>query len=614
MHGPGYLYTNNGHIDNILYASKLLHQRINDLIFAGALKLSEVEKTHNVYVNGHFRPFVATAFEYEKVTIKNAQFDSTVEFPIPAFGDFLHDMVCRFRLPEIRAKTGTLAEGAVFGASGSVSGSVYNANGPYTEKTFRNMVRYCEFPGNRIFTNVSFIISGNVIDSYSEYVPVMLEKFTVHPAKRDGYNRLVGQQNIHSGIMDRSCKFNQYFNGPQVPKLTQPALDVWHKLKFWFNDDVRSAIPTFALPIGQRSIVMRTAPMSKILYEVPSLYITSCAIKPHDEAQIAHILGELKSVNINFSGRGAEGINAKIADLMMSISAYECAADKLLHLQGIMNTAIACSAALHCGTLGSTFPLHSAGKTGTVTSKLSSLATTISSLLHLLRRADAATMPALYTPLEQYNGLEPTGDIVAELYINNIFINPEVYDIFVKRASFSLIRVYREFVKTIDSVNSVTLNTLKYPVEYMFIGIQPAQNQSDDNPNQWRDWHRMTHQTTDESNKYHIDIPTAESLRLTSDGMPVLINGAPHTFHNSYIPYHYGNDIITPNDMGCFFINMALFPRDYQPSGHINASQREIKLDFELVQNDTKHKIIITTVCINFLMISKECIKLRYID
>jgi len=90
-----------------------------------------------------------------------------------------------------------------------------------------------------------------------------------------------------------------------------------------------------------------------------------------------------------------------------------------------------------------------------------------------------------------------------ELYINNIFVNPEVHDIYIKRIGFSLIRVYRQHNQRCNSDNTdeKLLSQLKWPIEYMFVGLRPTWNIKDvtvsgakvtGNQNQWRDWHRLT--------------------------------------------------------------------------------------------------------------------------
>jgi hypothetical protein len=61
-----------------------------------------------------------------------------------------------------------------------------------------------------------------------------------------------------------------------------------------------------------------------------------------------------------------------------------------------------------------------------------------------------------------------------ELYVNNIFVNPEVHDIFIKRIGFSLIRVHREHIESgLQSASgSVLLSKLKWPIEAMFVGMR----------------------------------------------------------------------------------------------------------------------------------------------
>ena len=64
---------------------------------------------------------------------------------------------------------------------------------------------------------------------------------------------------------------------------------------------------------------------------------------------------------------------------------------------------------------------------------------------------------------------------VAELYLNNIFMNPEIHDIFIRRVGFNLIRVHRRQVRQILDAASedILLNDLKWPIEYICFGVKP---------------------------------------------------------------------------------------------------------------------------------------------
>merc|ERR1711998_63696 len=81
-----------------------------------------------------------------------------------------------------------------------------------------------------------------------------------------------------------------------------------------------------------------------------------------------------------------------------------------------------------------------------------------------------------------------------ELYINNIFVNPEIHDIYIRRIGFTLIRVHRYMSISVneESNGEKLISQLKWPIEYLFVGMRPKWNTSHNNRWMWRDWHRMT--------------------------------------------------------------------------------------------------------------------------
>ena len=74
------------------------------------------------------------------------------------------------------------------------------------------------------------------------------------------------------------------------------------------------------------------------------------------------------------------------------------------------------------------------------------------------------------------------------------------------------------------------------------------------------------------------------------------------------MPYAYGGSSLeTPTDTGALFINFALFPRSYQPSGHINVSRaREFYIQYfsSYCTSNTPCNLIAVAVCINFLLVT----------
>lgn len=126
----------------------------------------------------------------------------------------------------------------------------------------KNFVRYVEYPGQRLFKEVKFEVNGNPLDEYKDEIMNMHQKFRVAPGKLTGWKRLVGQEvpveaysdlcsisgasvfpGAHVGLTQNvggaaapvspvnasvtSRKLDQVVYGPQTPKETQPALDMW---------------------------------------------------------------------------------------------------------------------------------------------------------------------------------------------------------------------------------------------------------------------------------------------------------------------------------------------------------------------------------------------------
>jgi hypothetical protein len=622
------LIANDGKADRMIMATKLLNQRIKDVMCARSKAgnvdvtptLVDLERTHILYVNAHFKPFAAIGYEYNKVTAQNGSnnLGSGITFSIPQFGDFFHDMVCRVRLGAVQAVSatvptpidGTTSAPSIYPTDGhnedgttntNVSYSLVDVNGnAVTDSTYRNLVRYCEYPGNRLFKLVKFDVNGNPLDQYDQMIPTMLEKFCTPPHKRVGHDRLLGQEvpvtgykPIKSAVVkdpdvntpatitkfgkgqsnqtvglynstavssvstigtplsssvsnyDVSREVMQVVNGPQTPKPVQPPLEIWNKLRFWFNDDVRLSIPSVSIPFGQRYITIDLASQTDIVYESPSIFV--------------------KKVD---------------------------------------NTSNA--------------------------------------------------QKVTFVPYFRVNGISDLIVENIELYINNIFVNPEIHDIYIKRIGFSLIRVYRQHIQTCSQSVSEEklLSQLKWPIEYMFVGLRPRWNitsvtnltgsaagQVSGNQYAWRDWHRLTKmvnavQSTDITldlnvdgtaatatqgnvmqSEYFLPVSTVDTLSLTSHGITIF-DSFNDTFFNQYMPLHYGGtSLMTPEDTGAMFVNFALFPRSYQPSGHLNISRaREtyLKWTTSYISPSTSVELLVCSVAINFLLISDGSCVLRY--
>jgi hypothetical protein len=226
-----------------------------------------------------------------------------------------------------------------------------------------------------------------------------------------------------------------------------------------------------------------------------------------------------------------------------------------------------------------------------------------------------------------------------DLYINNLFVLPEVHAIFIDRIAFTLIRVHRRQTQTLNkSADSIHLVQIKWPVEVFWIGFQPTSNLTSNatlsSPGaqtavpdaNMEDWHRYGVVTTTTTPAAQVNGASAklllkqershiQTLQLTAHGVS-LFNKFPAEFFNSYIPYQYGgSNVNTPTDPGLYMISFSLYPGVYQPSGHFNASRaRELYLDYtsSYIGSSTTATVFVNAQCINFILVTEGSATIRY--
>lgn len=393
------LITNDGKQDRMLMATQLLNTRLVEI---RALReqaghedttptLVDIERTHILFMNAHFKPFAAIGYEYNKVQPQSgtARFGAPIQYSIPQFGDFFHDMVVNVKV-----------------SAGTANGTSY-----------ADRWQWADYLGQRLFKKVKFTVNGNPLDEYDSDVYKFHETFFITPNKRTGWERCVGQEACKKGYLSlpssaplqsqsgadrvtytdnsvsdpandvsstgwnpdlRECV--EYANGLQTPKRTHPGFELWIPLLFWFNKDPRLAIPSVSIPYGQRFI------------DIELSTLNDCCRTSYDP-----LLGDIST--------------------------------------------------------------SSAGTSVTFA---------------------AASRPEITE---------------ATLYINNIFVNPEIHDIYIKRIGFNLIRVHRIQKNRISaSTSSTLLNLLKWPIETMYIGLRPSENNNTTViPNMaMENWHRFS--------------------------------------------------------------------------------------------------------------------------
>jgi len=537
------------------------------------------------------------------------------------FGDFFNDMVINISLAATSATAGTVpafpafvgTNDQVLLSTSSVSAVTNTTTGVYTKYTHEyvdiqgnvqtvgaaasNYVRYAEYPGERLFKRVKFEVNGNPLDEYTAEAYIFHQKFKITPNKQTGWKRLVGQEipiDAYSDLVSISGASN-------YPVADVNLLDV--------NGDAVPSAPTSASQTARRLTQIVNGPQ------------TPQATQPMLHMWIPLIFWFNKDPRLSIAS-----VSIPYGQRFITID--------IENQNNVLFTAP-----------GNLFlRLTTEVQTSAGTGKGTAAAQGVTNVQKYITLTPAVATNSNIDTTQQISNME--------LYINNIFVNPEIHDIYIKRIGFSLIRVYRfQSNRQAVATDNILLSQLKWPIEYMFVGLRPAVNISAANTNQYRDWHRLTlltdnyidlssksagsaviddtyafnanpgktktfsSQETGEKITYPVYTNTIDSLQLQAHGINIF-QQYHSQFFRDYMSYTFGGaNLVTPEDTGALMLNFCLYPGTYQPSGHINVSRaREFYLQYysSYVTSSTPADLLTLASAINFLLISDGSAVLRY--
>ncbi len=579
------LITNDGKQDRMLMATALLNKRLLDIeqirsrnpkIRDPTPTLVDIEKTHVLFMNAHFKPFAAIGYEYNKVQPQSGQarLGSRVQFSIPQFGDFFNDMVLHARLGAVSA----------------------DQNTPASE-----LIAYVNQIGARLVKGVRFTVNGNPLDEYDSDVYNFHEAFFVTPNKRVGWNRNMGQEMAHEGFVDVAAgrgagvrQVQAFVDGPQTPKTDQPAVDLWVPLLFWFNKDPRLSIPSVSIPYGQRFIEVDLAPANELLQQL--------ALNPADDAP-GTVPPAVPDVEVCDLWINNIFVNPEIHDIFIKRIGFTLIRVHRQQTQRINKNAESILLnqmkwpieTLYLGLRpdDNTDPANTKMRTGwNVYAELVQRTVNTSALrMGFVVDSRAATFGA------------PPGGVPTQAQLAAALV-PNAGPLFVA-ADFTAV--------TVAAINAALNSTVAtrvglpalptYNVALFADPLNPTRQELIDfAPSAWV------------VGTYDECVPTLRDIQLQAHGVN-LYNVTPSAFFNSYIPYTYGgHHINTPEDCGKLMVTFNLYPGSYQPSGHVNISRaREFYLN--LTSNQVGVTIPTATlkaigIAINFLLISDGYAKL----
>jgi hypothetical protein len=583
------LITNSGIQDKLLMATDYLNSRIKEMskrniekyrkTYGSGINLDDswipdinaIDKSHAIFINGSFKPFVASGFEYVKLINSTGTkgFGGDTTFTLPQFGDFINDVVVHVRLNGLAA--------------------INN----------QDRVRYVSMLGHKLFSKVEFKVNHNILDAYDSNDYNAYYDFKVPASKKIGWLRNIGQEIPNRALLtadptyDMVQEYKWFGDGNQTFKQKHDAIDLWIPLLFWFKD-IKNALPSVMIPHGQSNITITIPPVSEIIgfanysnttitpiYTPPTittmeLYVNNIFMNPEIVKifvskfgfSLIRVHGHHTENNITTNSAEIKLNGLKWPTETMYVS-FKPQSNNNLSQYWHKNSQLTLNK-VRVPVVVRNLNLITTGTIGTQTFP-------ITNAVSLVRVAG----PGFGTSVDgTFNGYDlvltggpgfNTDDIVQNRYTVSTYV--AVNNV------FNIVGVWRGTTPT-----SATTFSLFTPQ----VGINSSQ--------------------------YYKETPSIDSIEIKAHGI-VIFRDTHESFYNSYLPTRFGERMNTPEDRGWYMINFNYYPGDHQPSGHINLSRaREfyIKYTSSFIGNTNPTDMIVLSDAINFLLVKDGTAVLRY--
>lgn len=203
--------------------------------------IDDIKVSHDVFISNIFKPAISVGYWYSQTGSNNAPlFGGLCKIAVPVYGNFFTDMILNIKISE------------------------FSAIHP------SNKVQYCAFPGHRLIQKISFIMNDIVMDSYGSEEINFHYDFEIPDSQKKGWKRCVGQE------LPKRCFLTQdplnqevreeklIYDGYQTLKHTQPILDIFLPLDFWFCNP-KYAMNNFNVVYGKTFIEIVFAPVTDMI-------------------------------------------------------------------------------------------------------------------------------------------------------------------------------------------------------------------------------------------------------------------------------------------------------------------------------------------------------------
>lgn len=232
----------------------------------------------------------------------------------------------------------------------------------------------------------------------------------------------------------------------------------------------------------------------------------------------------------------------------------------------------------------------------------------------------------LATPLQDINFKM----ISAELYVDCIYVNPEILDIMIKKIGFSLVRLYRYQRFSVTGPDQFKIDQFKWPIETIYFGLRPTANVGT-----MDDWWRF--HVPNKTNIYYPSalrnpaspptymlgfslanftdmVPTIDTLKFETKGINIF-DQQTNKFYNEYLPTSRGPANGPSDDIGLGMIRFNMKPGDFNPSGHLNFSTTKdfiATLATSQVTPIAPAEFLFIGIALNFIIIGENKFIQRY--
>lgn len=241
---------------------------------------------------------------------------------------------------------------------------------------------------------------------------------------------------------------------------------------------------------------------------------------------------------------------------------------------------------------------------------------------------DGAPIPLPFTSLQ----------VECTLYVDQLFVVPEVADLFASRLGFSLLHVHRRQRTAVDAPEGRVLQSqLKFPSEYIFLALRDPANERDFDfwclngrrrargaANEiyapivrWQAGPPAMPQLTWRLCKEITTLePIATTLGMHAHCNSLYPSGMLAGFFGAYAPLRYAGEtrICTPRDQAQLIANFSLFPGGPDPSGYYNMSaDRELYVSYRgAVGPGQPAQLVSALIALNLLVRDGDRVRLRY--